>query len=76
MANNELTPSSEEKKTLRARFSAKRANFKENHPLAHRLGTEIAAGAAYGAAIVGIVALGLVAGSKMSNTEDDSEDEE
>lgn len=71
----ELTPS-EEKKSLRIRFAEKRAAFKENHPIAHRVGTELVAGAAYGAAIVGVVALGLVAGSKMSNTEDDSEDEE
>lgn len=72
---DEIVSSSEEKKTLRARFSAKRANFKENHPLAHRLGTEVIAGAAYGAAIVGIVTLGLVAGSKLTDSEDDSDEE-
>lgn len=71
---DKIVSSSEEKKTLRARFSEKRANFKENHPLAHRLGTEVIAGAAYGA-IVGIVALGLVAGSKLTDSEDDSDEE-
>lgn len=64
---------SSEKKTLRARFAEKRAAFKENHPIAHRVGTEIVAGAAYGAAIVGVVALGVIAGSKMSNDEEDEE---
>ena len=72
---DEITPSSEEKKTLRARFAEKRANFKENHPLAHRLGTEIAAGAAYGAAIVGVVTLGVIAGSKMTSDEDEEDEE-
>lgn len=72
---DKIVSSSEEKKTLRARFSEKRANFKENHPLAHRLGTEVIAGAAYGAAIVGIVTLGLVAGSKLTDSEDDSDEE-
>lgn len=66
---------SSEKKTLRARFAEKRANFKENHPLASRIGTEVISGAAYGAAIVGIVTLGLVAGSKLTDSEDDSDEE-
>jgi hypothetical protein len=71
---DKITPSSEEKKTLRARFSAKRANFKENHPIAHRVGTEVIAGAAYGAAIVGIVTLGLIAGSKLTDSDDPDEE--
>lgn len=71
----DIVPSSEEKKTLRARFSAKRDSFKEKHPLLSRIGTEVVAGAAYGAAIVGVVALGVIAGSKMSNDEDEEDEE-
>lgn len=72
---DEIVSSSEEKKTLRTRLVERRDTFKEKHPLAHRVGTEIIAGAAYGAAIVGIVTLGLVAGSKLTDSEDDSDEE-
>lgn len=68
------TPS-EEKKTLRTRLIERRDTFKEKHPLAHRVGTEIIAGAAYGAAIVGVVTLGVIAGSKMTSDEDEEDEE-
>ena len=68
-------PTPSEEKTLRTRLIERRDTFKEKHPLAHRVGTEIIAGAAYGAAIVGVVTLGVIAGSKMTSDEDEEDEE-
>lgn len=70
----DITPS-EEKKSIRDRLAQKRVNFKANHPLLSRIGTEVAAGAAYGVTVVGVLALGLMAGSKMSDGNEDEEEE-